>query len=161
MKKILTVMFVLLLWAGMASAGNSDRSENFPDIYDEYLGLLQEYRLITELTAKEAEKVIIECQTSGEARDEIKPTPEKERNTAINIQNFQGILGDVKAENVQTGNHSFVDKHVETEKKKKSIIKILLEFIGAIIIAIIATAAVDVLGHFGLFERIYSFLGFK
>lgn len=99
-------------------------------------------------------------QIIGEMGDETKKKPEAEQNSSINIQNFQGVLGNIQAENVQTGNHSVANKYIESEKKK-SVLRKLLGIIGAIILAIIATIVVDVLGHFGLLEGIYSIFSSK
>jgi hypothetical protein len=130
--------------------------DTFPD---SPIHFITEYGYLRDMSDEEIDRMIRDLpqkQTNGKAGDETKTPAEAERNAPINIQNFQGILGNVQAENVQTGNDSFVDKHVEIKKEKKSIIKIILGTIGAIIIAIIAAAVVDILGHFGLFEKIYS-----
>ena len=51
----------------------------------------------------------------------------------IHIKNFQGILGDVQAENVQTGDKSLIHTHTETEKKKKGIFRNLWLIITAVV----------------------------
>jgi len=87
---------------------------------------------------------------------------ETEQNTTpakiINIGNFKGILGDVQAENVQTGNHASIHKQTVTTEKKKGILKKLLKWlvgvIGAIVVGIIVTVVTDILGDFGWIERI-------
>jgi hypothetical protein len=71
-----------------------------------------------------------------------------------NIENFKGILGDVQAENVQTGNHASIHKQTVTAEKKKGILKKLLKWLVGIIGAIIVSIIADILGHFGWFERI-------
>jgi hypothetical protein len=51
----------------------------------------------------------------------------------INIGNFKGVLGDVQAENLQTGDYASIHKHPVTADKKKGIIEKVLEIIGLII----------------------------
>ena len=51
----------------------------------------------------------------------------------IKIQNFQVIFGDVKTENVQTGDHININKYTAAERNKKSLAKKPLEIIAAIV----------------------------
>jgi hypothetical protein len=80
-------VFRLSAWIEESITGVSNK-ENFPDIYDEYLGLLQQYRLMTELTANEAKQEYMKvltgyqnnqadeiAQSNGKPGDEIKTTP--------------------------------------------------------------------------------------
>lgn len=105
-------------------------------------------------------------QTSGKAGDKLKTTPETEGDLTgsktINIGNFQGILGDVRAENVQTGQHAAINKHVEREQKKTGIVRKLLKWlvgiVAAVIVSIITALVTDFVGHFGWSERIYDWL---
>jgi len=73
----------------------------------------------------------------GKARDRKQGAPETKPDStsaqSIHIQNFQGILGDVQAENVQTGDKTLIHKHSETEKKKKGILRNLWWIITAIV----------------------------
>ena len=70
----------------------------------------------------------IETQTSHENPEETKPditfAKEKKEKTklisSINIKNFTGILGDVKAENLQIGDNARIDKKPEAEKPTKT-----------------------------------------
>ena len=57
----------------------------------------------------------------------------------IIIENFKGILGDVQAENIQTGDSASIHKHVESEGKKKGILSripywiyLLVSFLAAL-----------------------------
>ncbi len=136
--------------------------------------LYQETFVNNESIAQQWMKVIKVAWARIEAEKEVKPkmpiepgrrnskaegTPEpppENQSHVFNIQNSNVICGDVKAKNVQTENHSRIQKHIGTEKKKKGFIKKLLGIIGAIIVAIIAAMVVDILGRFGWFERIYS-----
>ncbi len=55
----------------------------------------------------------------------LKPA-ETERNAApakIIIKNFKGVLGDVQAETVQTGDYASIHKHPVTAEKKKGIFR--------------------------------------
>jgi len=52
----------------------------------------------------------------------------------INIEHFQGVLGDVQQpENLQIGDHTSIHKHDRSEGKKKGIIGKILKIIGVII----------------------------
>lgn len=93
-------------------------------------------------------------------------TPEKlteiEQKTApakiINIGNFKGVLGDIQAENVQTGDYSSIHKQPVTAEKKKGIIKKILKIIGAIVVAVIAAIVVDFFADFGWLQSIKAFI---
>jgi len=78
---------------------------------------------------------------------EQKTTPAK----IINIENFKGILGDVQAENVQTGNHASTHKQTVTAEKKKGILKKILKWLVGIIGTIVVT---DILSDLGLIKWI-------
>lgn len=49
---------------------------------------------------------------------------------SVNIQNFHGILGDVQAENVQTGNHASIHKETKAGEQNKSLLIRLLQLLG-------------------------------
>jgi len=76
----------------------------------------------------------------------------KNHGPIFNIQNFKGILGDVQAENVQTGNHASIHKQSLTAEKKKGIIKRIPYWIY-ILIAFLA-ALLTSLHYLGLLEPI-------
>ncbi len=59
----------------------------------------------------------------------------------INIENFKGVLGDVRAENVQTGDHASIYKQRKVEKK--GIVKKLLRIVGFL------AALLTILHYFG------------
>jgi len=63
-------------------------------------------------------------------------------------------LGDVQAENVQTGDYASIHKHSVTAGKKEGVVKKILKIIAAIIVGIIVTVVTDILGDFGWFEQI-------
>jgi len=116
----------------------------------------------------------------GKVKDAHRPA-ETEQNAAaktINIRKFQGILGDVQAENVQTGDLTTMKKHIATKKPAETnqntnppkwwrrIIKWIFNktshLIGSIVIAIIATLVativIDILYDFGLITIIKGFI---
>lgn len=67
----------------------------------------------------------IETEENAESKVDLKGN--------IHIQNFNGILGDVQAENVQTGDNSKVLNYTNAEKNDKGIFKKLLKIIFSII----------------------------
>jgi len=73
----------------------------------------------------------------------------------INTQNFHGILGNVQAENVQTGDKNLIYKHTETEKKKKGIFRNLWFIISAIVAFL--SSLLGVLNHLGWLESFKAF----
>lgn len=89
----------------------------------------------------EPEQKIEPQEKDGQAeplKEPAKAKPDSALAGNINIQNFQGILGDVQAENVQTGDHAGINKHDETEKEKKGIVKKLFGIIAAVVIFLAA-----------------------
>jgi hypothetical protein len=80
--------------------------------------------------------------------------------TIINIDKIDklGVLGNVQAKNVQTGDHSSIHKQPTAEEKKKSIIwkilKVIVKIIGAIVIGVIVAVVIDILGDFGWLQSI-------
>ena len=84
-------------------------------------------------------------QASGQEQN---AAPEK----IINIENFKGILGDVQAENVQTGNNASIHKQTVTAEKKKGILRKIPRWIYYILGAL--AALLTVLHLLGLFEPI-------
>lgn len=65
-------------------------------------------------------KLAVTEQDTTAAKDRSKTTG------SINIENFHGIIGDVQAENVQTGEHSSIHKQPKAENQNKlSVLKIL------------------------------------
>ena len=94
---------------------------------------------------------------SGEADLADEKLAERGQNI-INIEKFNGVLGDVQAENVQTGDHSSIHKPPVTEKKEKGIFRKLLKIIGIVIVAIIAAIVVDILGDLGWLESIKNLI---
>lgn len=82
---------------------------------------------------------------------------ETERNTtpAINIQDSNVILGDVRqAENQQVGYNANINKHEKTKDKKGGIVWNLLKWFIGIIAAAVMT---DILGDFGWIQSIKAF----
>jgi len=67
----------------------------------------------------------------------------------INVQNFKGILGNVQAENVQTGDQANINKQDEPEKKKGILRK--LWWIIAGVVGFVASV-LGILEHFGWLE---------
>jgi hypothetical protein len=102
----------------------------------------QAYRkqLIQEL-AKKKNRI---QQLAGGKAGEIKNQKPEERGgnaapaTVINIDKL-GVLGNVQAENVQTGDYASIHKQTITTEKKKSILIRILKITGAIIIGIIGS----------------------
>ncbi len=104
------------------------------------------------------------------AETEQNTTPAKEEKANINIQNFRGVLGDVQAENVQTGDHASIHKQPKAENKneeraKSSIIgwifkktsHLICAIVVAVIATIIATIMIDIFADFGWIKRIKEF----
>jgi hypothetical protein len=114
-------------------------------------------RLISRLQqiAQSARNELSAKKLAGTGRD---ITPAK----IINIENFKGVLGDVQAENVQTGDYASIHKQPVTEEKKKGIIKKTLKIIGAIVIGIIssliAAILIDIFGDFGWIVKIKTII---
>lgn len=81
--------------------------------------------------------------------------PDSTSAQSIHIQNFQGIFGDVQAENVQTGDKSLIYKHTETEKKKKGILRNLWWIITAIVGFLVSL--LGILNHLGWLESFKAF----
>lgn len=93
---------------------------------------------------------------AGDMNKPAKAKPDSVPAGNIKIQNFQGILGDVQAENVQTGDYAGINKHDGTEKEKKGIIKKLF----GIIVAVVAflAALLGIFNHLGWLEPIKEFI---
>lgn len=90
--------------------------------------------------ATETENIELQ-EKDGQAeplKEPAKAKPDSALARNINIQNFQGILGDVQTENVQTGDYTSICKHDGIEKKKKGIIKKLFGIIAAVVIFLAA-----------------------
>ena len=105
------------------------------------------------------------------------PASKQEKDTAktistVNIQNFRGVLGDVQAENIQTGDHASIHKQIQVEKKSKASGKVFEFFkkiiawvfkktshlIFTIIVGIIVTILIDICGDFGWLDNIKAFI---
>ncbi len=89
-------------------------------------------------------------------KEPAKAKPDSALAGNINIQNFQGILGDVQAENVQTGDYTSICKHDGIEKKKKGIIKKLFGIIAAVVAFLVAL--LGIFNHLGWLEPIKEFI---
>ncbi len=74
----------------------------------------------------------------------------------INIGNFKGVLGDVQAENVQTGDYSSIHKQTITAEKKKGIFIRLLKIIGAIVGFLVAL--LGILHYLGWLEPVKALI---
>jgi hypothetical protein len=61
-------------------------------------------------------------QASGQEQNAT-PAKKENKSNIVNIQNFKGILGDVQAETVQTGDYASIHKHLVTAEKKKGIFR--------------------------------------
>ncbi|HCO96670.1 MAG TPA: hypothetical protein DIU00_22485 [Phycisphaerales bacterium] len=73
--------------------------------------------------------------SAGKRGAKEKPTSETKSDSTpaqnINIENYVR-MGNVQAENVQTGDHGTINKHAGIERNKKSIVRKVLEIIAAI-----------------------------
>ena len=103
------------------------------------------------------------CVSSGEQQEKPAETGGNAITAKIiNIGNFKGVLGDIQAENVQTGDYSSIHKQPITVEKKRGIIgkilKVIVKIIGAIIVGIIVTVVTDILGNFGWLQSIKEFI---
>jgi hypothetical protein len=78
----------------------------------------------------------------------------KEKSGNVNVS----IFGDIQARNLQIAHSASIQEGVGTEKKKKGILKKLLEIIGTIIVGIIVAVVTDILGDFGWIERIKTII---
>lgn len=122
---------------------------------------LQAGTKIADLARKKATetKNIEPQEKDGQAeplKEPAKAKPDSALARNINIQNFQSILGDVQAENVQTGDYASICKHDGIEKKKKGIIKKLFGIIAAVV-AFLA-ALLGIFNHLGWLEPIKVFI---
>lgn len=91
---------------------------------------------------------------------QINKRTETEQNSestgSINIQKFKGILGNVQAGHVQTGDHASIHEQDETEKKKKGILR-KLWWIIATVVGFLA-ALLTCLYYLGWLEPIKVFI---
>jgi hypothetical protein len=97
--------------------------ENIEQLQAEYKAIL-DYIEQCDDSKQERERIKrIKDDRSGKAKQPAetgqKDTPAK----IINIGNFKGILGDIQAENVQTGNHASIHKQTVIVEKKKGILR--------------------------------------
>lgn len=103
-------------------------------------------------------------QIADSAREELssEQPAETERNAIpakiFNIGSFKGVLGDIQAENVQTGDYSSIHKQPITAERKRGIIKKILKIVGAIVVAVIAAIVVDIFADFGWLQSIKEFI---
>jgi len=96
------------------------------------------------------------CVVSGEQQEQPAKTGQNAAPAKIiNIENFKGVLGDVQAENVQTGDHASINKQPKPEKNKGKVKKILW-----VISAIIGTLAalLTSLHYLGWLEPVKAFI---
>lgn len=134
---------------------------SFPEIvpiskWDDTELNLESRRVLSNLKY-EYEQVTEKAAVRKKVGETVKTT-ETERITAINIENFQGILGNVQAEDVQTGGHVNIHKNDRIEKISiaRKFLKWIIRIVGGIVMAIITTVVIDTLGHFGWFEWVYN-----
>ena len=89
-------------------------------------------------------------QTTPEAK------PDSTRVQNINIRNSHVILGNVRAENMQTGDDASIHKNSDTEKKKKGIFRRLWWIIAGVVAFL--GSVLGVLDKLGWLEPVKSFI---
>ena len=121
---------------------------------------IDEYYGVTEEMEETEQKRNDEQGNGGQADSPNEKTSPEDKSGSkgtqnIHIKHFQGIIGDVRAENVQAGDKNLIHKHSETEKKKKGILRNLWWIITAIIG--FWGSLLGVLNHLGWLESVKLF----
>ena len=95
-------------------------------------------RCLEEWCYTNSQKVEDEQHFNKPAEPEQNTTSAKEEKANINIQNFRGVLGDVQAANVQTGNHASIHEQPKAENKKGKVkaIVTIVSFLAALLTCI-------------------------
>jgi len=114
------------------------------------------------LTNHSGDKADLRNEKPAETSRDGTPAKEKNQASVINIQNFEGILGNVQqVENLQIGDSVSMNNQPQIEKKGmvKKIIELIFKKILDHIIAIIATFTITALvGILHYFEQIKAFI---
>ncbi len=90
---------------------------------------------------------------SAETERRIAPAKGEKEKANLKIE-----IGEIQAENVQTGNHASIHKETKADKQNRGSVKKLLKIVGAIIVGLFVAFLADIFGNLGWTERITDFI---